>query len=332
MAAVTTPLILRITQPTFLKRRPLPAETLVANEKVPKGPCRIPLQSYAYSVPGENLQNHFKVAFTSPYMGSSVWYVYRGHCQIESANQQPGTKPIKDPLILRITQSTFLKRRPLAAEELATNEKIAKNPCRIFLQSYAYNVPGEDLRGHLKVCFEGPILGNSSVWYVYRDHCTIEGADPPQSSSQSSGPTGKINQAGLDLIKEFEGLRLDAYICPAGVPTIGYGTTKGVKLGDRITTVQAEALLKRDLENFEAAVRSLVKVPLNSNQFSALVSFAYNVGVGALQQSTLLKRLNQGDYQGAAQEFLRWNKAGGQALPGLTRRRQVERSLFLRKP
>ncbi|MCU0523268.1 MAG: lysozyme [Elainella sp. Prado103] len=96
-----------------------------------------------------------------------------------------------------------------------------------------------------------------------------------------------------------------------------------------ITESEAEELMKRDLRRFEQAVSDLVKVPLNSDQFSALVSFAYNVGEGALASSTLLRLLNQRDYQGAADQLLRWDKAGSQALAGLTRRRKAERALFL---
>ncbi|NET39834.1 MAG: lysozyme [Cyanothece sp. SIO1E1] len=139
-----------------------------------------------------------------------------------------------------------------------------------------------------------------------------------------------MNRAGLELLKRFEGLRLDAYVCPAGVLTIGYGSTGGhVKAGDRITEAEAEALLIKDLERFEKAVNELVKVPLTSNQFSALVSFTFNVGNGAFGNSTLLKVLNQGDSQAAANELLRWNKGGGKVLPGLTKRREAEKALFL---
>ena len=141
----------------------------------------------------------------------------------------------------------------------------------------------------------------------------------------------QINQIGLDLIKSFEGYRDTAYLCPANVWTIGWGTTKGVRSGQTITPEEAEKFLKRDLKVFEAQVTEMVKVPLTSNQFSALVSFAYNCGTGALKGSTLLKKLNQEDYLGAAEEFLRWNKANGKRLAGLTRRRVAERLLFLKK-
>jgi GH24 family phage-related lysozyme (muramidase) len=252
--------------------------------------------------------------------------------------------PANTRLVLRITQPTLLKRRVAAEADLAPEEKVRKDPSRIYLHSYAYAVPGEDLQDHYKVCFESPFNG-SSVWYVNKDHCLIEGASPPPApkpqpqpmptsippASATSKGGKKINQAGLELIKNFEGLKLEAYLCPAKVPTIGYGTTTGVKMGDRITAAQAEALLRKDVEKFEAAVRKLVTVPLNDNQFSALVSFTYNLGAGALQKSTLLKLLNQGDYESASQEFLKWNKAGGKVLTGLVRRRQAEQALFLKK-
>ena len=140
-------------------------------------------------------------------------------------------------------------------------------------------------------------------------------------------------EKGLALIKQFEGLRLDAYICPAGVPTIGYGTTKvngqAVKVPSTITESQANDYLKSDVKTFEQAVNSAVTVPVTQNQFDALVSFTYNLGPGNLRSSTLLKKLNAADYAGAADEFPKWNKSGGKELAGLTRRRNAERDLFL---
>lgn len=132
-----------------------------------------------------------------------------------------------------------------------------------------------------------------------------------------------------ELIKSFEGLELEAYLCPADIWTIGYGHTGNVKEGDRITKAEAEALLDKDLRTFRNGVKRLVKVTLNENQFGALVSFAYNLGLGSLQNSTLLKMLNAGDYTGAADQFLRWNKSGGKVLTGLVRRREAERAVFL---
>lgn len=140
----------------------------------------------------------------------------------------------------------------------------------------------------------------------------------------------RINQAGLSLIKEFEGLRLEAYQDIVGVWTIGYGHTgPEVVKGKIITTAQAEELLAKDVEKFEVGVRKLVPPSCTTNQFSALVCFSYNVGLGALGKSTLLKKLVAGDITGAAEEFLKWNKAGGKEVAGLTRRRVAERSLFL---
>lgn len=137
-----------------------------------------------------------------------------------------------------------------------------------------------------------------------------------------------ISEKGLVLIKQFEGLRLDAYQCSASVWSIGYGHTRGVMPGDRITEDEAEDLLRQDTREAEQSVHRLVSVKLAQNQFDALVSFTFNLGAGALQRSTLLKRLNAGDYQAAAEEFLRWVYAGGKRLSGLIRRRAAEKALF----
>ncbi len=144
-----------------------------------------------------------------------------------------------------------------------------------------------------------------------------------------------INQAGLNLIEQFEGCKLKPYLDPVGIPTIGIGTTrypdgKAVTMKDApITKAQAYEYLKKHLDGDCTAVSGLVKVEINENQFAALVSFAYNVGRSALSSSTLLKKLNSGDMRGAADQFLRWDHAGGKVLLGLTRRRQAERALFL---
>ena len=142
------------------------------------------------------------------------------------------------------------------------------------------------------------------------------------------------NAAGLSLIRQAEGLRLRAYLCPANVWTIGIGTTvypdgRKVRSGDKCTEQQADRYLAHDLQEFERAVAAMVTVPLTGNQFAALVSLAYNVGIGALRGSTLLRLLNAGDYAGAANQFPRWNRGGGRVLPGLVKRRAAERDLFL---
>ncbi|MEO1401220.1 MAG: lysozyme [Cyanobacteria bacterium J06635_1] len=146
--------------------------------------------------------------------------------------------------------------------------------------------------------------------------------------TDQAGPK-RTNANGLQLIKSFEGLRLEAYQDAVGVWTIGYGTTRNVTPGMKISQDKAEEFLRDDLDRFEKAVNEAITVPINDNQFSALVAFTYNVGSGALRSSTLRKKLNQGDTHGAADEFLRWNKAGGRVLAGLTRRRRAERALFL---
>lgn len=142
----------------------------------------------------------------------------------------------------------------------------------------------------------------------------------------------KINRKGLELIKKFEGLRLKAYLCPAGKWTIGYGHTgRDVTEGLEITEAAADDLLAEDLHHYEASVESLLLMRPTGNQFSALVCLAYNIGLAAFAKSTLLKKLDADDAAGAADEFCRWTKAGGKELPGLVKRRWAERELFLKE-
>lgn len=145
-----------------------------------------------------------------------------------------------------------------------------------------------------------------------------------------------VNKAGMDLIKSFEGLFLKPYLDPIKIPTIGYGTIKypsgkSVTMKDpAITEAQATEYLLHEVEEKARNVERMTKVPLNDNEYAALVSFAYNVGWPVLEKSTLMKLLNSGaDRVAVADQLLRWNKAGGKELAGLTRRRQAERSLFL---
>ena len=146
------------------------------------------------------------------------------------------------------------------------------------------------------------------------------------SQGLSGAPTGVKD---VELIKESEGLRLEAYLpTPNDVWTIGYGHTKTAKKGMRITLAGAEALLYQDLAWVEAAIDTYVQVPLNQNQYDAIASFIYNVGATAFRKSTMLKLLNAGDYDGAANQFPRWNKQKGKVLNGLTKRRQKEKTLF----
>ncbi len=138
----------------------------------------------------------------------------------------------------------------------------------------------------------------------------------------------KTGDEGIALIRHFEGCRLDAYLCPAGVWTIGYGHTKGVKEGETIDQEAAEAFLIEDLEEFEGYVTEMVEVPLSQFQFDALVSWTFNLGPGNLERSTLLAKLNQGEYTDVPFEIKRWTRAGGVILPGLVKRRDAEAALF----
>lgn len=142
----------------------------------------------------------------------------------------------------------------------------------------------------------------------------------------------RINERGLDLVKSFEGLRLDAYRCAAGVLTIGWGSTgPHVKEGMTITLDEAETLLKSDLARFERGVDALLG-PATSDQFSACVSLAFNIGLNAFAGSTVLKRHKKGNHAGAADAFMLWIKAKGNVLKGLVRRREAERKLYLGLP
>lgn len=146
----------------------------------------------------------------------------------------------------------------------------------------------------------------------------------------------KISNKGLELIKEFEGFSSVAYLCPAKIPTIGYGNTfwedgRKVRIGEQISKSKALELLEFVAnKDFADKIFPLIKVQINQNQFDAMVSLAYNIGVGAFSNSTLLKRVNAKDFIGAGNEFLKWDKSDGKPLLGLTRRRQREKELFLR--
>lgn len=141
----------------------------------------------------------------------------------------------------------------------------------------------------------------------------------------------KISKLGLDLIKQWEGLRLKAYLDIGGVLTIGYGHTGAdVKPNQTITLSEAEALLLKDLAKFEAGVEQLVRVPLNDNQFSALVAFSFNVGLNAFKNSTLLKVLNAGNYDAVPDQLKLWCNVNGKRSVGLVNRRAAEIALWLK--
>lgn len=144
----------------------------------------------------------------------------------------------------------------------------------------------------------------------------------------------RIGKAGIELIKSFEGLRLEAYLCPADVWTIGYGHTGvDVKRGLRIDEATAEALLRADIERFERCVERAITRPMNQNQFDAFVCLAFNIGCGAFEKSTAAKRFNADMPPKLVAEAMKWwNKAGGKVSSGLVRRREAEAALFLKEP
>ena len=138
----------------------------------------------------------------------------------------------------------------------------------------------------------------------------------------------KTSQEGISLIKSFEGCELSAYRCSANVPTIGYGHTAGVSDGDTCTLEEAEEMLTEDLVEFENYVKKYVETDLEQNQFDSLVAWVYNLGPKNLSESTMLKELNAGNLEEVPRQMKRWNRAGGQVLDGLIRRREAESRLF----
>ena len=162
----------------------------------------------------------------------------------------------------------------------------------------------------------------------------VVGSKTFEALATNKKQSNNLSDNGMKLLEQFEGLRLEAYLDSAGIATIGFGTIKypngsKVKLGDKITKAQAKEYKLHDLKEFENTVNTFVKAPLNQNQYDALVSLSYNIGSNAFKNSTLLKKLNSGDYKGAAEQFLSWNKAGGKKVQGLVNRREAERKLFL---
>ncbi len=366
--APAQPIWLRPITDTWLKANTGQGSQLGEDQKqFVRGGDLLPLTSYADAdnnhlkvTLGKDAQGN-QVQFK----GRNTWYIYRPAVQILTGNQLPTLVPAPTPVpspspapiptpapapiptptpapsafVLKTVIDTWLKTSPVQSSALADSQRqfVSNNT---LLPLAAYEPAAND---HLQVTLGKDVKGDQvqfkgrNTWYVYRpavqvlkDGKVVPVPAPAPAPKPSPTPTtGRINPDGLRLLKAFEGLRLRAYQDAVGVWTIGYGTTSGVRPGMVITEAQAEALLKRDLARFERAVSDLVNVPLTSDQFSALVTFVYNVGEGALAGSTLLRLLNQRDYQGAADQFLRWDKAGGQSLAGLTRRRRAERALFL---
>ncbi|MCU0565301.1 MAG: lysozyme [Oculatellaceae cyanobacterium Prado106] len=285
--------------------------------------------------------DHIRVAFgvdrqgrQIAFKGRNTWFVYRPSVQVLQ-NGQVIIVPKPAPVIslsARVIVDTWLKQSTVQSAALASEHKQFIDAGTVLSVS-SYNPAPAD---HLRIAFGRNSQGQQiafkgrNTWFVYRPAIQLlQNGQIIITGDSSPASIGKINAKGLELIKSFEGLRLEAYLDAVGIWTIGFGTTEGVAPGMRITLAQAEAFLKRDVEKFETAVIANVTAPINVDQFSALVSFVYNVGAGAFAGSTLLQMLNRRDYQGAADQLLRWNKGGSEELPGLTRRRQAERALFL---
>lgn len=163
----------------------------------------------------------------------------------------------------------------------------------------------------------------------------VVGSKTFEALTMNKKQSNNLSDNGVKLLEQFEGLRLEAYLDSASIYTIGYGTIKypdgrKVKKGDKITKAQAKEYKLHDLKEFESTVNTSVKVPLTQNQYDALVSLSYNIGSGAFKNSTLLKKLNSGDYKGSAEQFLVWNKVNSKKVQGLVNRREAERNLFLK--
>lgn len=328
---------MKATLDTWLKQSTTQGSTLPANQRYfIRANTTLPLSTFR--VVGNH---HVAIALglddtgnQIQFNGRNTWYIYRPAVQIfkdgEMVDFFPPTLPERrDEYVLNIQASTYLKLSTDQSSTLPESEKqLVAAGTQLPLSSFI-------LQGnHLKVSLGKDRQGNvvhfkgRNTWHIYLPAVQVlKNGTPIRLEPKTSHR--HINTAGLNLLKSFEGLQLTAYLDPVGVWTIGYGTTSGVYQGMNISQAQAEALLQTDLHRFETAVADEVTRPITENQFSALVSFTYNVGAGAFASSTLLKLLNQGDIQGAANQFLVWVYAGGIVLPGLARRRRAERLLFL---
>ena len=174
------------------------------------------------------------------------------------------------------------------------------------------------------------LLTGETLFISYPAHTDYKVVDTTDPNVRAAAATyNRISDQGLELLKAFEGCKLTAYYCAANVLTIGYGSTgKHIQEGMTISQDEADDLLHKDLKRFMHGVQELVTVPLTHDQFSALVSFAFNCGLGALEDSTLLKRVNSEEFEGVADAFNMWVKGGNKVLQGLVRRRKSEAHLF----
>jgi lysozyme len=222
-----------------------------------------------------------------------------------------------------IKPTIFKKNSTLPSDRVAATDQLSIAAGQSF-DVLAYRDAGNN---HWAITFTqnlGP--NNWNTWCVFKGHATLSVPDVSPTTTPQ-----KISGAGLDLIKRYEGFRENAYLCPAGVWTIGYGSTHGVRPGDRIDENSAEARLRDEVRMYEKAVAHALKVPATQNQFDALVSLAYNIGTSAIVRSSAIKLHNQKQFEKAADAILLWRSANGKVLPGLVRRREEERSLYLRE-
>lgn len=312
--------VLEINQDTWLKQSMAQSSTLSDDQKFYfEAGKAFPLLGFLFE------GDHVKVTLGKDangeqiqLLGRNTWYVYKLHADVLLNGS-----PIYGYTV-KFKTDTWLKQSMAQAIDLSENDKHFV-PEGTVLPITSYRLDGFHLRLTLGKGENGTQLHfkNRSIWYVFEPHVAILHNGRPRPLELTT------NEKGIRLIKTFEGLRLSAYRDSVGVWTIGYGTTTNVFPGMRITAAKAEELLRTDLTRFEAAVNQFVEVPLNSDQFSALVSIAYNIGENAFASSSLLKKLNHRDYDQAADEFLKWVYAGGRVLAGLVRRRNAERSLFL---
>ena len=223
-----------------------------------------------------------------------------------------------------ISQDTvFKKNSTRPASEIPDSHKLSVEQGTT-LEVLAYRDAGQN---HLTVVFAenlGPQKWNT--WCVYKNHISFIVPEAPDLQ-----PSEKhISDVGLSLIKRYEGFRANAYRCPAGIWTIGYGSTHGVRIGQWITEQDALTRLRREVQIYERAVLACLKIIPTQNQFDALVSLCYNIGGQAIARSSVVKLHNRREFAAAADAFLKWNRGGGKVLPGLTRRRNEERSLYLK--
>ncbi|HEY9700177.1 MAG TPA: lysozyme [Trichocoleus sp.] len=336
---------------TWLKQTTAQGSTLPDNQRqFLNGGTILPIASYASA---EN--DHLKITLGVDaqgkqlfFKGKNTWLVYRPSVQIllngkpitPAPTPTPAPAPTPTPTLtpstfgIKTTIDTWLKLTTGQGSTLPDSQRQFLDRGAV-LPIAAFEVaPNNHLQITLGINQQGKQVQfkGKNTWFVYQPAIQLlRNGQPIANPNPTPTPGGRrqINAKGLRLLKSFEGLRLNAYLDAVGVWTIGYGTTSGVYPGMQITEAQAEEFLRRDLRRFEATVIDLVSVSLNDDQFSALVSFTYNVGEGAFEDSTLRRLLNQRDYQGAADQFLRWNLGDGVELPGLTRRRRAERALFL---